>query len=1101
MASFKTAIIIMIAGLALIETFPNPVIAQDCNNNGVADVCELVGNDLNGNGIPDDCEDCNRNGILDECDLNCGAPGSYCDTLGCGQSTDCNANGIPDECDVGPQDFALAFDGSNDYVRVPRDPSLESTEITIEMWAFLNGQQTRNTRMLRKYNGTGYIFAADQDNDKKIQLRVSGVAVKDTQQHTAYVGQWHHFAGVYTATEMRLYVDGDLVNTTAHSNGPLSHSVIDLYFASGKPASDPSEYFNGRLDEIRIWSVPRTGDQIRAAMNTLLSGSEAGLVGYWRLDDGDGQYATDRSSSGNDGILGTSESPIGDSSDPVWLAREAGEYLPDCNGNGFPDECDLDPIDPDGNGEVSDDCNGSGVPDECEIAGASLSELEQAELSPFSGYYYMLTPSSASWATNEAYAAGFGGHLATVRSAEENQWLVDTFSPMTSESEAHIGLTDEATEGVWVWASGEALGYTNWGNGQPDNSGNEDFVDLIFSNGTWNDNYRDSIGIIEIFLTNDCNENGKLDECDIASMTSEDCNLNGIPDECEAVADCDDNGIQDICEIFNGTSPDCDNDGVPNVCELSGNDCNFNSIPDNCEPGGTDDCNANGIPDLCDVLNGTSLDCNNNAIPDDCDISGGSSTDVNSNGIPDDCELDARVISVITLIDPATTTEVRTDFPDTLTGVVEGSRYFIEVWASDVGGVNTGLSGVYVDVSFCTTNVATSVFHGSTFDFLPLGTVQSGGVDEFGGATFQSNAAVEPEWVRVGWIEMNPGTGVSPCTVSLLPSQNGIGAVGRGILNWAFVELGSIDLAITPTTVTYDLDADGFIGFGDFALFSSSWLQTVPPADSTHDFDCDGFVGPGDLSWFATGWQKSVGDPTILYPVCSPAAAARGAGPGPVDVEARVIILSALSASNTATSLPTSISEIALGDTYVVEIWVSDIGDIDSGFTSAYLDMTFPDIATTTQGVFSSTGLWSVFQSGADNGLGVIENLGGSVLPGGVGMEPEWVRVGYVQLLADTSAPTATFTLSQSSAGLAALARGLITWSDISLDSRTLAQGILGDIDSDGDKDGEDIDLFISVLLGTEQQAVFRIASDFTGDGIPSGLDVQPFVDAFMGVP
>jgi hypothetical protein len=44
-------------------------------------------------------EDCNENGIFDLCDITCGNPGGSCDIAGCGQSTDCNANGTPDECE------------------------------------------------------------------------------------------------------------------------------------------------------------------------------------------------------------------------------------------------------------------------------------------------------------------------------------------------------------------------------------------------------------------------------------------------------------------------------------------------------------------------------------------------------------------------------------------------------------------------------------------------------------------------------------------------------------------------------------------------------------------------------------------------------------------------------------------------------------------------------------------------------------------------------------------------------------------------------------------------------------------------------------------
>lgn len=48
-------------------------------------------------------DDCNNNGLEDACDLECGTAGGPCDLAGCGQSLDCNANGIPDECDnIGP---------------------------------------------------------------------------------------------------------------------------------------------------------------------------------------------------------------------------------------------------------------------------------------------------------------------------------------------------------------------------------------------------------------------------------------------------------------------------------------------------------------------------------------------------------------------------------------------------------------------------------------------------------------------------------------------------------------------------------------------------------------------------------------------------------------------------------------------------------------------------------------------------------------------------------------------------------------------------------------------------------------------------------------
>ena len=65
---------------------------NDCNTNGVPDECDITGGyseDIDGNGIPDDCEDCNGNGVLDGFDI-AGAT-----------STDCNSDGVPDECQFG----------------------------------------------------------------------------------------------------------------------------------------------------------------------------------------------------------------------------------------------------------------------------------------------------------------------------------------------------------------------------------------------------------------------------------------------------------------------------------------------------------------------------------------------------------------------------------------------------------------------------------------------------------------------------------------------------------------------------------------------------------------------------------------------------------------------------------------------------------------------------------------------------------------------------------------------------------------------------------------------------------------------------------------
>ena len=468
-------------------------------------------------------------------------------------------------------------------------------------------------------------------------------------------------------------------------------------------------------------------------------------------------------------------------------------------------------------------------------------------------------------------------------------------------------------------------------------------------------------------------------------------------------------------------------------------------------------------------------DCNGNGIPDADDIADGNSVDDNGDGIPDECQLDVRVAAVATLIDPDITSEVRTSLPESAEAVVRGGIYYVEIWASDVGYTNTGLTEVYVDLSFCSQSSATNIEHGTIFTTSPSGTIQSGGVDEFGGTAVPDGGGIDPEWVRVGWIQMSADVEIASCAINLLPSSTGVSTLHGGQLPWAFVDFNSVNLEITPPARSYDLDGDEIIiGPGDWSYFVGSWLKPVPPADEEDDFDCDCFVGVGDLSWLATAWMKSPSDPTILYPPClNPSCAGASMlvmdndmfGSGQTtfstilpDVAFGLVILDAPSVSETTTVLPTSIAGITGGQTYYVEVWVSDVGDIDTGVTSAYVDLSFPNETLSVVSI-SHGSTFTVLTDGSA-GTGVIDDLGGSTLSEAVGVEPEWARVAVVEMYATLTPISATFMLLPSSTGVSSWGRGVIAWSDIFLDSLT---DPIADFDFDGDIDIVDFSLFASV--------------------------------------
>ncbi|MFM6913198.1 MAG: lectin-like protein, partial [Dolichospermum sp.] len=156
-----------------------------------------------------------------------------------------------------------------------------------------------------------------------------------------------------------------------------------------------------------------------------------------------------------------------------------------------------------------------------------------ASIFTYNGKFYLLS-NAGTWTQAQAQAVTLGGNLVTVNDAAENQFLVNTFGGTEG---LWIGLTDEVTEGTFKWANGEAVTYTNWAPGEPnDGRGrDQDYAWINFQNpGKWDDagitdnlNFR---GIIEIAnpsndtiigSTGDDTINGGLgsDRVDYSSLT------------------------------------------------------------------------------------------------------------------------------------------------------------------------------------------------------------------------------------------------------------------------------------------------------------------------------------------------------------------------------------------------------------------------------------------------------------------------------------------------------------------------------------------------------------------------------------------------------
>ncbi len=103
------------------------------------------------------------------------------------------------------------------------------------------------------------------------------------------------------------------------------------------------------------------------------------------------------------------------------------------------------------------------------------------------GSYYLAYETKVAWEDAQAYAESLGGNLVTINDAAEQAWLETTFD--LDSSRYWIGLTDREVEGEFKWVTGEAVAYTNWEPGNPNDSGaSGSSADYVSTDGPlWND--------------------------------------------------------------------------------------------------------------------------------------------------------------------------------------------------------------------------------------------------------------------------------------------------------------------------------------------------------------------------------------------------------------------------------------------------------------------------------------------------------------------------------------------------------------------------------------------------------------------------------------
>jgi RHS repeat-associated protein len=207
---------------------------------------------------------------------------------------------------------SLTFDGVDDYVQVGSTSELafnNTSSFSIEAW-FKTSSTAAQAIISKMSNSAPYRGYDISMNGGGLCVHLintwSTNAFKETTTSTYNDGRWHHVVWTYNGngnvSGSIIYVDGVVQSTVTDAN-VLNATTIDSNTPVRIGARTNGVYFNGQIDEVRIWNKVRNQAEIQANLNLSPPANDPNLVAYWRLDEGSGTTVADATGKGNTGTL------------------------------------------------------------------------------------------------------------------------------------------------------------------------------------------------------------------------------------------------------------------------------------------------------------------------------------------------------------------------------------------------------------------------------------------------------------------------------------------------------------------------------------------------------------------------------------------------------------------------------------------------------------------------------------------------------------------------------------------------------------------------------------------------------------------------------
>ena len=178
-----------------------------------------------------------------------------------------------------------SFDGVDNYILVPDDDSLDGfSSMSVFFWA--EPIESSISEMIIKHLSTqSNVNWEVFQSSLNIAGRIVGTTVTCTTTGNLFtVDNWHYVGMTWNGTQIKMYIDGDEI-TSCDRSASMTNSAGNL--SIGRYQSSSSNYpFNGSIDEIKVYSIALTPEQVQADYQAGLAGHSAETIVSQETDIG-----------------------------------------------------------------------------------------------------------------------------------------------------------------------------------------------------------------------------------------------------------------------------------------------------------------------------------------------------------------------------------------------------------------------------------------------------------------------------------------------------------------------------------------------------------------------------------------------------------------------------------------------------------------------------------------------------------------------------------------------------------------------------------------------------------------------------------------------